>query len=166
MQTSLINVNLTAEAVSEIEAKIAEIVQIMPYLIGLSTNDRVKLNVLGQKSSQFVQRAVESARQNPKLSPSFMDAEELERNFALYNQLLKVLEPVQQLERMITDTMMVAGNLAYSDALDYYNTVKRAAKSNVPGAQAVSENLKSRFKQMGRSSTPVKDANTAKAVQD
>lgn len=165
MKTVIVNTGLTAEAVTQIEAKLAEVQQIMPYLVGLSTNDRVKLNVLGQKSVQFVQRAVESSRQNPKLSPSFMDAQELERNFALYNQLLKVLEPVQQLERMISDTMMLAGNLAYTDALDYYNTVKRAAKSNVPGAQAVSENLKSRFKQAGRSSAPAMDANSTKAGQ-
>lgn len=165
MKLLLENAILTAEAENEIEAKIAAIGQSMPYLVGLSINDRVKLNILGQKSAQFVQRAVESSRQNPKLSPSFMDAEVLERNFTLYNQLLKVLEPVQQLERMITDTMMVAGNLAYKDALDYYNTVKRAAKSNVPGAQAVSENLKSRFKQTGRSSGSAGDANATSAGQ-
>ncbi len=165
MKVLLENSVLTAEAVNEIEAKIAEIEQSMPYLVGLSTNDRIKLNVLGQKSTQFVQRAVESSRQNPKLSPSFMDAEVLERNFTLYNQLLKVLEPVQQLERMITDTMMVAGNLAYTDALNYYNTVKRAAKSNVPGAQAVSENLKTRFRQATRNSAPAEDANTSNVSQ-
>jgi hypothetical protein len=126
----------------------------MPYLVGLSSNDHMKLNILGSKSTQFVQRAVESVRQNPELAPSFLDAEEMERNYALYNNLLTVLEPVQQLERMIADTMMVAGNLAYKDALDYYNSVKRAAKSNVPGAESVSESLKTRFKKNSSSVEP------------
>lgn len=166
MRVLLENAILTVEAVNEIEAKLAEIEQSMPYLVGLSTNDRIKLNILGRKSTQFVQRTVESSRQNPRLAPSFMDAEVLERNFTLYNQLLKVLEPVQQLERMISDTMMVAGNLAYTDALDYYNSVKRAAKSNVPGAQAVSENLKTRFRKAANSSVTAVAANSTNAGQN
>jgi len=146
MKTNLENAVLPPEVVAQIEAKIGEIKLSMPYLVGLSTTDHQKLNILGRKSTQFVQRAVESVRQNPELAPSFLDAEVLERNYALYNSLLTILEPVQHLERMIADTLMVAGNLAYTDALDYYNTVKRAAKSNVPGAEAVKENLKTRFK--------------------
>jgi hypothetical protein len=150
MKANLENAALPSEVVAQIEAKVAEIKQMMPYLVGLSTTDHQKLNILGRKSTQFVQRAVESVRQNPELAPSFLDAEVLERNYTLYNNLLTVLEPVQHLERMISDTLMVAGNLAYTDALDYYNTVKRAAKSNVPGAEAVSENLKTRFRQSSR----------------
>jgi hypothetical protein len=166
MKANLENAALPSEVVAQIEAKVAEIKQTMPYLVGLSTTDHQKLNILGRKSTQFVQRAVESVRQNPELAPSFLDAEVLERNYALYNNLLTVLEPVQQLERMISDTLMVAGNLAYKDALDYYNTVKRAAKSNVPGAEAVSENLKTRFRQTSRTKVPaaVTDAQAGAAV--
>lgn len=160
MTANLENAALPPEVVAQIEAKIAEIKLSMPYLVGLSTTDHMKLNILGRKSTQFVQRAVESVRQNPELAPSFLDAGALERNYALYNSLLIVLEPVQQLERMIADTLMVAGNLAYTDALDYYNTVKRAAKSNVPGAEAVSENLKTRFKKTARTKVPDPVANT------
>jgi hypothetical protein len=151
MKANLKNAALPSEVAAQIEAKVTEIKLLMPYLVGLSTTDHQKLNILGRKSTQFVQRAVESVRQNPELAPSFLDAGVLERNYALYNSLLTILEPVQHLERMISDTLMVAGNLAYTDALDYYNTVKRAAKSNVPGAEAVSENLKTRFRQNSRS---------------
>ena len=164
MKVTLDNAVLPTEVVAQIEAKVAEIKQTMPYLVGLSTNDHMKLNILGSKSTQFVQRAVESVRQNPELAPSFLDAEEMERNYALYNNLLTVLEPVQQLERMIADTMMVAGNLAYKDALDYYNSVKRAAKSNVPGAESVSENLKTRFKKNSNSVVPVTTIDAAGAA--
>jgi hypothetical protein len=158
MKAILENAVLPSEVVAQIEAKVAEIKQSMPYLVGLSTKDRQSLNILGRKSTQFVQRAVDSVRQNPELAPSFLDAEALTSNYALYNSLLTILEPVQQLERMIADTMMVAGNLAYTDALDYYNTVKRAAKSNVPGAEAVSENLKTRFKKSSSSVVPATES--------
>jgi len=155
MKLLLNNAALPTTVVVQIEAKIAEIKQLMPFLIGLSSEDHQSLYILGRKSTQFVQRSVESVRQNPELAPSFLDAEVLENNYMLYNNLLTILEPVQQLERMIADTSMVAGNLAYKDALDYYNSVKRAAKSNVPGAEAVNENLKVRFKQLRRTKVPV-----------
>ena len=141
---------LTPEVKVQIESKVAEIVTLMPWLVGLSANERQAAMVVGRKSTQFVQRAVESVRQNPEMAPSFLDAEKLDNRFKLYNDLLAILEPVQSLERMISDSMMVAGSEAFSDALDYYNTVKRAAKSNVPGAQAVVDNLKTRFSHANR----------------
>jgi len=155
MKLSLENAVLPDSVEAQIEAKIGEIKLTMPFLVGLTATDHKQLNILGRKSTQFVQRAVESVRQNPELAPSYLDLEVLERNYALYNNLLTILEPVQQLERLISDTMMVAGNLAYKDALVYYNSVKRAAISNVPGAEAVSENLKIRFAHTNRIKVPV-----------
>jgi hypothetical protein len=149
---------LTSETITQIEAGIAGIKNLMPWLVGLSTTDRQKLSVVGSKTTQFVQRAADSIRQNPELAPSFLDAEHLISRYKLYNDLLAILEPVQLLDRMISDTMMLAGSDAYSDALDYYNTVKRGAKSNVPGAQAVADNLKTRFRKSGRSGDTGSDA--------
>jgi hypothetical protein len=136
---------LTSENIAQIETGLTGIKTLMPWLVGLSTEDRKNLSIVGSKTTQFIQRAVESVRQNPELAPSFLDAERLNSRYKLYNDLLSILEPVQLLERMIADTMMVAGSEAYSEARDYYNTVKRAAISNVPGAQAVADNLKTRF---------------------
>jgi len=136
---------LTSETITQIEAGINSVKDLMPWLVGLSATDRQKLAVAGRKSTQFIQRAADSVRQNPELAPSFLDAGQLNSRYKLYNDLLAILSPVQLLSRMISDTMMVAGSEAYTDALDYYNTVKRAAKANVPGAQAVADNLKTRF---------------------
>jgi hypothetical protein len=41
--------------------------------------------------------------------------------------------------------MMLAGSEAYIAALAYYNSVKQAAKMNVPGARAIYDDLSKRF---------------------
>ena len=142
---------LTDQEVSTIETKLAEIRQSLPFMVGLSARDRMKLNPIGRKSTQFVQRVVESIRQNPEMAPQFVDAQSLEKGYELYNQLGAMLVPVEQLQRMIADTMYVAGSTTHGSALDFYNSAKRAAKSGIPGAQVVVDALKQRFRKTKRS---------------
>ena len=143
-------VSLTAEQVSSIETRLAEIRQEMPFLVGLSSRDRMKLNPIGSKSTQFVQRVVESIRQNPEMSPQFVDAQNLEKGFELYNQLGSLQTQVGQLEQMIADTMLTQGSSTFGSALDFYNSAKRAVKSGIPGAQTIVDTLKPRFRKTRR----------------
>lgn len=45
----------------------------------------------------------------------------------------------------VNDTEMISGSEAYVAALTYYNSVKAAAKRNVPSSKAISDDLKKRF---------------------
>jgi hypothetical protein len=45
----------------------------------------------------------------------------------------------------LRDTQMLAGSDAYTAALAYYNSVKQAAKMNVPNAKTIQEELGKRF---------------------
>ena len=143
-------VPLTAEQVLAIDTKLTEIKDSLPLKIGLSSKDRQKLNPIGRKSTQFVQRVVESIRQNPEIAPQFVDAQNLENGYELYNQLGAMLVPVNQLQRMLADTMYMAGSTTHGSALDFYNSAKRAAKSGIPGAQVVVDALKPRFRKSKR----------------
>ena len=149
--TQLELVPLTAEAVSLIETKISEIRESLPFMVGLSAKDRMKLNPIGRKSTQFVQRVVESIHQNPVMAPQFVDAQTLENGYELYNQLGTLLVSLDQLQRMISDTMYVAGSSTHRSSLDFYVTAKRAAKAGVPGAQVVIDALKPHFRKTRRS---------------
>ena len=80
---------LTSEQSLAIEAKLTEIRQMMPFLVGLSARDRMKLNPIGSKSTQFVQRVVESIRQKPEMAPQFVDAQSLENGYELYNWIFR-----------------------------------------------------------------------------
>jgi hypothetical protein len=49
---------------------------------------------------------------------------------------------------------MMAGSEAYVSALSYYNSVKTAAKMNVPGAKIIFEDLSKRFAKPNRKAVP------------
>lgn len=160
LKSALNGAELTPEGVELILAKLNEIRELMPFSVGLSSKDRLTYPALGSKGTQFVQRSLESMRQNPTLVPAFVDVESIESSYAMYNNLLGIAESVQQLERLVTDTMHVAGSNSRSQAFEFYNSVQRGAKANVPGAQIVFENLKTRFKKTARSKVPASEANT------
>ena len=130
--TKNLSPSLPADTITAVEAKLTEIRDMLPFMIGLSAGDRMKLTPIGRKSSQFVQRVVESIRQNPAVAPQFVEAEALEDGYKLYNQFAALMIPVEQLKRMVEDTMLVTGSDVQRSALDFYNSAKRAAKSGVP----------------------------------
>ena len=148
--------SLTPETVELIKVKLSEVRELLPMKVGLSARERMTNPALGSKGTQFVQRAVESMRQNPSLLPAFVELSSVESSYAMYNNMLGVVESIQQVERLASDAMHIAGNDARNQSLEFYNSVQRGAKANVPGAQSVFENLKTRFKNVGRSRATAK----------
>jgi len=65
-----------------------------------------------------------------------------------YNYFSNLRPLVNQLEQLLQnaeDTMLLAGSETYIAALSFYNSVRDAAKRDVPGAKAVYDDLKVRF---------------------
>jgi len=141
---------LTPEINAQILAKLGEVRQLMSFAVGLSSRERLTYPALGGKGTQFVQRSVESMRMNSSLVPAFVDPSTVENLYAMYNNMLGIVESIQQLERLASDTMHIAGNQSRNQSLEFYNSVQRGAKANVPGAQSVYESLKTRFRNGGR----------------
>ena len=141
---------LPPELKAQILAAVGDVRQLLPFSAGLSARERLTYPALGEKGTQFVQKAVESMRINTSLLPGFVELSEVESLYAMYNDMLAIDESIQQLERLASDTMHIAGNQARNMSLAFYNSVQRGAISNVPGAQSVLENLKTRFNNVGR----------------
>ena len=59
--------------------------------------------------------------------------------------LTDLARPIEQLNRTLEDTIILAGSEAYVASLAYYNSVKQAAKMNVPGALPIQDDLSKRF---------------------
>ncbi len=59
---------------------------------------------------------------------------------------------------MLSDTITLSGSEAYTAALAYYNSVKQAAKANVPNTQPVYEDLRKRFERKTRKEVNSRDA--------
>ena len=66
-------------------------------------------------------------------------------DFRAVNDLKRILREAEQLCQALNDTIILSGSEAYTAALAYYGSVRQAAKSNAPHAQAVYEDLRKRF---------------------
>ena len=100
---------------------------------------------MGDKTIAFVQKAFEYAEKNPALMPTYLDLVEAKNDFALAQDLNGILQQVNTVQRAIEDTMMVAGSEAYDAALIFYNSIKATSRGNVPGTEAIYNDLHQRF---------------------
>jgi hypothetical protein len=118
---------------------------LLPYVTSLTPAERRTMAKMGEKTLSFVEKAHEFATQNTNLVPPFLDMAAFDTDFADAHNLWTVLLASQQLHENLDDTTMVAGGEAYQAALIFYNSVKMAARQDIPGAKAVYEELKKRF---------------------
>ena len=116
-----------------------------PYLIALTPDQRKEIPKMSDKTLPFVEKITEYCQSAPQFVPAFMDVEALAGDFKVTQQLTGLFRTVKAMHDNLDDTIMQAGSEAYMNALNYYNSVKQAAKSDVPGAKSIYEDLKKRF---------------------
>lgn len=116
-----------------------------PYMQALTADQRHGILKMGPKTIDFVNKAFDYAGSYPQFAPQFMNRKELGDDVTVVDGLTQIEQPVVNLATQLDDTIMMAGSEAYVAALMYYNSVKAAAKNNVPGAKAIYDDLKIRF---------------------
>ncbi|MDO5524361.1 MAG: hypothetical protein Q4G48_10000 [Bacteroidia bacterium] len=119
-------------------------------IVNLTPEERQNLLIMGSKTIDFVTRALGYAQQNPNLTPPYIDLPEAQKDLSLVRNVMPVLQELRTLTRGLEDTVMVAGSEAYDAALIFYASVKGASRTDVPGAQAVHDDLKRQFPNRGR----------------
>jgi hypothetical protein len=116
-----------------------------PYLIALTPQQRQAILKMGDRSQPFVDKSLEYAQRNPNLLPSFLNLAEWKKDSAGRKQLTDMHYVLAELGSNVADTNMQCGSEAYNQALLFYNSVKLAAKNNVPDAKVIAEELGKRF---------------------
>jgi hypothetical protein len=143
-----------AEAITTIKTKLANVL-----IFSLPTEERRGSFKLGDKNLAFIQKSLQYAEQYPELVPPFLNTAEARKDFNLAVELQQLLNQLYALITSIEDATTVAGSEAYDAALIFYNAVKTAVRSNVPGSQSIADDLGQQFP--GRSKAAAK-ANTTK----
>ncbi len=141
---------------SDLQAVKAALVQVQsilaPYVVALTPDQRRTIPKMSDGTEPFVAKVVEYAVEDPHFLPPFVHMTEFEKDWKAISSLLPLLRMVTQIQDTLSDTAMLAGSEAYVSALSYYNSVKQAAKVNVPDAKAIYEDLRKRFEKKSRSS--------------
>ncbi|MDR3193758.1 MAG: hypothetical protein LBT76_00525 [Tannerella sp.] len=134
------------QTVQAIKAGIREVKEVvMPYAVALTPQERQELPKMGEKSTAFVGKAFELAKENPQLCPAFLNMEDFQTDMTDSFGLIGAKTDAVQLTEMLSDLEMLAGSEAFQHSLGFYNYVKLLAHQDVPQARAVYEELKKRF---------------------
>ncbi|MBD2461327.1 hypothetical protein H6G89_09735 [Oscillatoria sp. FACHB-1407] len=127
--SNLISASLPAADQADILTALTTIREKLPFLLGLTPEQRRSLCRMGDKSRAFVDRALELATQNADLMPRCLDVEEMRRDLELVEALYPILFSIGQLKELIEDTYLLAGSEAYSAARTAYNSARANGKT-------------------------------------
>ena len=125
----------------------------------LTPQERHEMVKMGDKSVAFVQKSLDYAKINPRIVPEYLDVEEAEKDLKLASDLLHVRNQLATLLTSVDDALMLSGSEAMDGALIFYNAVRNAIRSNVPGSQAILEDLQQRFPRKRSKTVPKPDVN-------
>ena len=113
-----------------------------PYFIALTMSERRKFIKIGAGYIRFLELSHGIAVDYPEMFPSFLKVAAFRDEYSVTRELHKVSGKLDLLRNSVNDTEMLAGRHTLETALAFYNTVKIAARRDIPGARPIYEELK------------------------
>ena len=142
MNTNRVSATLSTADQEAVMTALGVIRERLPFLIDLTTAERVILPKLGDKTQPFVRKAVDIALQHPELLPAgFLD--EMRKDAQLLVGLSPIRLAIDLLQKQIDDTVVQLGAEANAAA----RTVYAVTKTPYAGAilRTAAEDLGKRF---------------------
>jgi len=153
MPFSNINIVLTGAQITAIQNAITALKAPanMPVQFNLTKAERRTVPNISNERYPYVQRAIQNhAPTNPNLVSGFAGTTaEAANDLTFYDQLKSFILQLKQVMEIYQDTQQVAGSEAYTFTRALYNTSKDAAANQVPGADAVADDLGTLFEGQG-----------------
>ncbi len=153
-QNNRISVVVTPEQTAKVKSLMQEIDVALPFLIGLSVNERKTLPKIDVSNKVFVEDCLNAVRNNPDMLPAYLKYEEMKKDFDGFTVLDELEKMAEQLCQKIIDTRMLMGSEAYMSGLTAYRLFEAAGTAGVPGANAAYQTLRQRFLQTTSNGTP------------
>lgn len=146
-----ISKEITETEFSEMKALLSDLAGKLNFLIGLTKKERLSIPRISRANKLFVEDAVQITQKNKSIFPIFIDVDEIERDYRLYNQLGELLQEVGILGEKLRDTQALAGSEAYTASLSCYKFLQIAAQNGMPGTDTLVDVLSGRFAKQGNS---------------
>lgn len=148
-----VNATATAAQLTAVKAAFQTILTNLPFLVGLTVDERKSLNTIDVNNKAFTEDAINAGVNNPTLIPSYLSVANMQNDLALFTQLDEISGLANQLCERIEDTKMLAGSETYGVALALYKAFGSAADAGVQGADSIADQLKKRFPSNSSSAT-------------
>jgi hypothetical protein len=116
------------------------------YAAHLRALDRKRLNGVGIKKQGFIERALEIAKENPEFLPNYLTLERFIEENKYFTEFRNLFDTSGQIRELIWNITMESSDVDYTNALDYYASVREAAKRRVDAAESPHKELAVFFK--------------------
>ena len=128
------------------QSKLDELIELLePCLVSLTASERKLLDKIGSEYMEFLELSYEMVLGSPELFPASLKASSFGEKLSSAYELWVLINKIDNLRNNISDTKTLIGNHAMENALAFYNSVKIAARRDIPGARAMYEELKPAF---------------------
>ena len=156
MPLNKIDITFTAPQEAAINTAISDINTNFPFAQNLTEDEKKQYPTTDNARLPYVKRTVEiHAPNNPNLVSGFAGTLLNARNdWTLFNQIENFKQQLFSLIEKLAETQDVAGAELYAFMREVYAMAKRAAANNVPGAQAVVDDLAPLFENQGPQAPP------------
>jgi hypothetical protein len=128
-----INTTATAAQVTAVKTALQTIAANLPFLVGLTTEERVALPSINVSNKAFTEDAINAGVNNPSLIPSYVSVVNMKNDMVLFSQLDEIIMITKQLLEKMEDTQLLVGSEAYTSALTLYKLFGSAAEAGVGG---------------------------------
>jgi len=147
MSTNQINTEFSPLQEAAINTAFADINTNFPFAVNLTKDERSSIPNIDNERYPFVQRTIDiHAPNNPNLVSGFAGSlPEAQKDWNLMNQCETFKQKALMLIEKLNDTQQLAASEVYRFMRQLYATAKLAAENNVPGADAVVDDLKPLF---------------------
>jgi len=155
LNSNRIDVVMTETSLQEAKAKLIAFETSLPFLTGLSPQERMALPKINVSNKVFVEDSVMHIENTPGVLPAYVDVSKLKNDLILFKQLDELLSVSRRITEKLEDTMMLAGSEAFVMSLAAYRLFAAASIAGIPGADTAYGHLKKRFKQVSESTEVV-----------
>jgi hypothetical protein len=148
-----VSATIDAATIQKVKDALASVNAQLPFLIGLKPEERQAIPKISDVNKTFTSDAITAIKNNAGLLPAYVDVNEMEKDFTLYQQLDELVQLSTQVTEKLSDTQMMAGSEAYVSSLTAYRLFEAASNAGIPGTDTIYDQLKQRFAGQGSSGT-------------
>ena len=149
-----LNITATAAQITAVKAAYQTILTNLPFLVGLTTDERSSLPAIDVSNKAFTEDAISAGVNNAGLLPSYVSPTGMQTDLTLFTELDEFIALHNQVGERLQDTQLLAGSEAYVGALTLYKLFASAAEAGVAGSDSIYAQLKQRFAGQGGTGNP------------
>ena len=142
---------LTKESVEKILKYIKAIEDEMPFLINLTTKEKMTIPKMNDHRHSFTRRALNHAKESPYILPDYINVARQEAELELFEGMKKIFRASNKMNEKISDTFTHIGSGSYKGGLNIFESAKLANKCGTPGTDYIVKDLSEFFKNNGKS---------------